>query len=90
LRFDGRASLIAARLETGRTHQIRVHLAWMGHPVQGDSLYATAPWREGALQLHAAFLAFDHPVSGNRISIFAGAPHDFVAREVAQDQVEPW
>jgi 23S rRNA pseudouridine1911/1915/1917 synthase len=78
---DGKpvASLIECRLETGRTHQIRVHLAHIGHPILGDETYATGfrtkavllpKAAQDALQalgrqaLHAYFLAFQHPVSG--------------------------
>ncbi|MFZ5693604.1 MAG: RluA family pseudouridine synthase [Pseudomonadota bacterium] len=78
---DGKpvASLIECRLETGRTHQIRVHLAHIGHPILGDETYATGfrtkavrlpKAAQAALQalgrqaLHAYFLAFQHPVSG--------------------------
>jgi 23S rRNA pseudouridine1911/1915/1917 synthase len=78
---DGRpvASLIECRLETGRTHQIRVHLAHIGHPVLGDETYATGFRTKAALlppaartalaalgrqALHAYLLVFQHPVSG--------------------------
>ncbi|HRE19525.1 MAG TPA: RluA family pseudouridine synthase, partial [Rhabdaerophilum sp.] len=74
-----RASLIACRLETGRTHQIRVHLAHIGHPLLGDSLYGSGfRTREKFLPesaqtalrdmdrqaLHAELLAFEHPRTG--------------------------
>ncbi len=79
---DGKpvASLIECRLETGRTHQIRVHLAHMGHPILGDETYATGFRTKAALlpkaaqealqdlgrqALHAYLLVFQHPVSGN-------------------------
>ncbi|RME26808.1 MAG: RluA family pseudouridine synthase, partial [Deltaproteobacteria bacterium] len=60
------AALVAARLETGRTHQVRIHLAEIGHPVLGDPLYAPRRVRARAprLCLHACRLAFPHPVSG--------------------------
>jgi len=74
-------SLLACRLETGRTHQIRVHLTEIGHPVVGDPLYG----RTGALAralgmgrqaLHAAHLVFDHPVDGHRVEAWAPVPAD--------------
>lgn len=59
----GRCSLVEARLETGRTHQVRIHLAEAGYPVLGDPLYADAGARRLAprLALHAARLVFTHP-----------------------------
>jgi 23S rRNA pseudouridine1911/1915/1917 synthase len=73
-------TLLRVRLETGRTHQIRVHLEAIGHPVLGDPLYN--PSAGGAalgLQrqfLHAARLAFDHPVTGERIEVESPLPAD--------------
>lgn len=62
-RSDG---LTRLRLEpvTGRTHQLRVHLQWLGHPIRGDALYAPAPLQARRLLLHASRLAFVHPRSG--------------------------
>ena len=53
------------RLEpvTGRTHQLRVHLQWLGHPIRGDALYAPAPLRAERLLLHASRLTFVHPLT---------------------------
>lgn len=88
--FEG-AALLAAKLETGRTHQVRVHLAWLGHPVRGDSVYATGEWAKGALQLHAAYLSFDHPVTGERIAVYQPPPRDFSARDrVSRAVLEEW
>jgi len=72
-----RHSLLDVRLETGRTHQIRVHLEAIGHPVTGDPVYGKA----GALGLdrqflHAAQLVFDHPRSGERITLSSPLPPD--------------
>lgn len=77
IRSDGSSSLLALTLETGRTHQIRVHLASFGHPVLGDDIYATGKWKEGELQLHAYRITFDHPVTGERITVEAQPPESF-------------
>jgi 23S rRNA pseudouridine1911/1915/1917 synthase len=88
----GPASLIACRLETGRTHQIRVHLAHIGHPLLGDSVYG-AGFKTKASQLsdgarlalealgrqalHAATLGFEHPITGEALSFASPPPDDF-------------
>ncbi|WP_425516804.1 RluA family pseudouridine synthase [Miltoncostaea oceani] len=74
----GRVSLLEARLETGRTHQIRVHLESVGHPVVGDRVYGR---REETLGLdrqflHAARLAFPHPETDEPIEVLSPLPHD--------------
>ena len=71
-------SLVSCRLETGRTHQIRVHLAAHGHPVVGDRRYGGGErWPEVARpMLHAAVLAFDHPASGEILRCEAPVPED--------------
>jgi tRNA pseudouridine32 synthase/23S rRNA pseudouridine746 synthase len=74
------ASIEATRLElepvTGRSHQLRVHLQAMGHPILGDELYAddTALAAAPRLLLHACFLDLPHPVSGERIQFTCPAP----------------
>jgi 23S rRNA pseudouridine1911/1915/1917 synthase len=84
-------TLVAARLETGRTHQIRVHLAAVGHPVLGDTTYAPKEWGEGPMQLHAAFLSFEHPTSGERLAIYAPPDEQFLGRELVERQsVDPF
>ena len=71
-----RASLVEARPRTGRTHQIRVHLASVGHPVVGDSTYGRAVEGLSRQFLHAHQLAFTHPGSGEPMSFTAPLPDD--------------
>ena len=79
------ASLIECRLETGRTHQVRVHMASMGHPLLGDPVYGRTPPRLRTLladlefrrqALHARELGFIHPVSGERLHWRSELPAD--------------
>jgi 23S rRNA-/tRNA-specific pseudouridylate synthase len=75
-----RAALVEARIETGRTHQIRVHLARLGAPIAGDALYGGArrdrnlPLRPDRPMLHATRLAFAHPITGQPLA-FERPPH---------------
>ncbi|HZZ62996.1 MAG TPA: RluA family pseudouridine synthase [Roseiarcus sp.] len=88
----GPASLIACRLETGRTHQIRVHMASIGHPLLGDSVYGSgfktkasqlsaganaALAAFGRQALHAAALGFEHPITGAALRFESPPPADF-------------
>lgn len=72
------ASLVRCDLETGRTHQIRVHLAAVGHPVLGDATYGgvRATVKFGRPALHAIRLSFEHPVSGHQLTFDAPVPDD--------------
>jgi 23S rRNA pseudouridine1911/1915/1917 synthase len=79
------ATLLECRLETGRTHQIRVHLAAIGHPLVGDPRYGRGVPDEaakvirlpgGRVWLHARSLSFDHPASGQRLSFTSPIPSD--------------
>ena len=85
------ASLVQCRLETGRTHQIRVHMAHIGHPVMGDETYGAgfkasanrlSPQARKALEelgrqaLHAAILGFTHPASGQQMRFESAPPQD--------------
>lgn len=77
-------SLLACQLETGRTHQIRVHLTALGHPVVGDPTYGAAADVAAALGLarpflHAARLSFAHPVTDEELDIVEPLPTDLVA-----------
>lgn len=61
--------------QTGRTHQLRVHMAELGHPILGDPLYASGPARDfPRLMLHAERLAFRHPATGQPFALTAPAP----------------
>lgn len=73
------ATLLACRLDTGRTHQIRVHLSAIGHPVVGDDRYGRPPkgvLPSGRLFLHAGQLAIDHPRTGVRMTWTSPLPDD--------------
>lgn len=71
------ASLLDLRVETGRTHQIRVHCASLGHPLLGDTLYGSADaMKVPRLALHAEFLKFYLPVSGKKVECRAPIPAD--------------
>jgi 23S rRNA pseudouridine1911/1915/1917 synthase len=75
-----RSTLLRVRLQTGRTHQIRVHLEAIGHPVVGDPVYgAREAYGLERQFLHAARLAFDHPVSGTHVDVSSALPADLAA-----------
>jgi 23S rRNA pseudouridine1911/1915/1917 synthase len=78
-----RHAVLRCRPVTGRTHQIRVHLLALGHPIVGDPLYGRkgAPGEDLAprLLLHAEWIAFDHPVTGERLALAAPRPPDLLA-----------
>jgi 23S rRNA pseudouridine1911/1915/1917 synthase len=96
-------TLLRVQLETGRTHQIRVHLAHVGHPLVGDPVYggrrrippgatpglleALAAFRRQAL--HAARLELEHPRTGEPLAFEAPLPADFAALLAALEQSEP-
>jgi len=77
----GRYTLVEARLETGRTHQIRVHLEAVGHPVAGDPLYGRRPDELGIGRqfLHAARLSLPHPETGEPLVVESPLPPDLAA-----------
>jgi 23S rRNA pseudouridine1911/1915/1917 synthase len=73
-------SLLALKLETGRTHQIRVHLQAIGHPVAGDPEYGTAGLLGLERQfLHATRLSFEHPITAARVEVSSTLPADLQA-----------
>lgn len=90
---------LEVRLETGRTHQIRVTLYDIACPVYGDRVYAWKPRKNQALppraprlMLHAAELAFDHPATGKRITVKAPIPTEFAefAEVIKEPAIAPW
>src|SRR5690606_29091991 len=93
-------TLVRVTIATGRTHQIRVHLSAIGHPVVGDALYGgvrrRVPGQFRAVQrltrpfLHAERLAFTHPRTGERLTFTAPLPADLedVLREVVPDEMQ--
>jgi 23S rRNA pseudouridine1911/1915/1917 synthase len=98
------ASLLECRLETGRTHQIRVHLAAVGHPLLGDEVYGagyrtkaarlSAESREaldalGRQALHAGLLGIEHPVSGKHLEFRSPLPGDLARLRTALAQRQP-
>ena len=85
----GRYTLIEARLETGRTHQIRVHMAYIHHPLLGDDLYGRGknPFGVTGQVLHAGILGFVHPSTGEYMEFRSPRPayfEDVLARLRAQ------
>ena len=73
---------VECRLETGRTHQIRVHMASIGHPILGDTVYGAkkaVPGLQGQC-LHAAGLRFLHPRTGEAVELWCGLPEEFQAQ----------
>jgi len=71
----GAQSLVLVRLETGRTHQVRVHMMASGHPIVGDMLYGGPPFER--LALHATELDLVHPRTGKRLTLVAALPSEF-------------
>jgi len=74
---NDRYSMLEVTLETGRKNQIRAHLSEERHPIVGDRLYGSTSNPLGRLGLHAKFLGFDHPVTGERMSFTAPVPKSF-------------
>jgi 23S rRNA pseudouridine1911/1915/1917 synthase len=71
-------SYVKLRLETGRTHQIRVHMAHIGHPVAGDEVYGPSNGvRLGGQCLHAGLIGFRHPADGRYVEIESELPEYF-------------
>ncbi len=69
-------TLVELVLETGRTHQIRVHMSHIGHPIAGDDLYGGSQTYIKRQALHAGYFSFYHPASGNFVEVVAPMPED--------------
>ena len=69
-------SLVECRLETGRTHQIRLHMASIGHPLLGDTLYGTSSSLISRQALHSYKIKFIHPITKKEIELIAKLPQD--------------
>ena len=75
-------TLLEVHIITGRTHQIRVHMAYLGHPVLGDPIYGYKHMPTvDRLMLHAGFLSFTHPISGERMCFTSPCPFYSVDEE---------
>ncbi len=85
----GAYTWLEAQPYTGRTHQIRVHLAAIGHPVTGDTVYGRRDRTVGRMALHAWRLAFDHPTTGARMTFTAPVPADLRAPLAMLGMSEP-
>lgn len=69
-------SLVSLRLETGRTHQIRIHMKYLGYPLIGDYLYNPDMEHINRQALHSHHLCFPHPITGESMSFTAPLPED--------------
>ena len=69
-------SLVKCKLLTGRTHQIRVHMAYIGHPLIGDNLYGTSSKLINRQALHSYMLEFNHPITNKHLIIRCDLPED--------------
>ncbi len=79
LQRSSRRTLLEVKLDTGRKHQIRVHLAELGHPILGDKVYGSGSNPLSRLGLHAARLVFRHPVTGERKQFESSCPSSFLS-----------
>lgn len=76
---NGNHTLVQFRLETGRTHQIRVHMAHIGHPLAGDDLYGSPSEEIARHALHCAAVRFPEPETGETTAVYAPLPEDIAA-----------
>ena len=89
-RYD-KYTLLEIKIDTGRTHQIRVHMAYIGHPIVGDMQYSNGKNEFGieGQMLHSKYLEFDHPITGKRLKLEAPLPEYFeqVLKELEGRQI---
>lgn len=89
-RYKNKYTLLQINLETGRTHQIRVHLSHIGYPIIGDEVYSNGKneWNVSGQCLHAWKLEFNHPVTGEKISLEAEIPEYFknIIKELEEEK----
>ena len=83
-------SLVACWLCTGRTHQIRVHMAYIGHPLAGDTLYGGSDAVIARHALHCAILHFAHPLTGKPIRVECPLPADMAALAETENLLDGW
>ena len=86
-------SAVALRLDTGRTHQIRVHMAALGHPLLGDFLYNPANHMLTRQELHGARCCVTHPITGEKMQFITPLPKDmknFMSIDLCKLFVEPF
>ena len=83
--YENDCTLLEVKIETGRTHQIRVHLSYIGHPVIGDDVYSNGKnkWGISGQCLHAQNLKFKHPITGKQMDIQAEMP-DYFKKIIAE------
>ncbi|MGI6608420.1 MAG: RluA family pseudouridine synthase [Erysipelotrichaceae bacterium] len=74
---ENNISLVKLELLTGRTHQIRVHMKYLGHPLVGDNLYNKTNRQLNRQALHSCFLSFNHPITNEKLTFNSGIPSDF-------------
>jgi 23S rRNA pseudouridine1911/1915/1917 synthase len=86
---NAEASLMLLKLETGRTHQIRVHMSYIHHPILGDAIYGGESSKVQRQMLHAFRLSFKHPKTGITRAFYAAPPKDFVAALAAVSLAAP-
>lgn len=83
-------SLVACTPCTGRTHQIRVHMAHIGHPLAGDTLYGGSADRIGRHALHCAVIRFTHPYTGAEHKVVSGLPQDMKTLAQEEHLLDGW